>query len=54
MRYKYIKPKVFIVKISQKNVLLAGSVNGSISNETTSRAYGRQSRFSDWEDEEEE
>ena len=48
MKKIYNTPQIHIVTVSQQATILSGSVTGSISDETTGRAY---SRGDDWDEE---
>ncbi|MBQ8065081.1 MAG: toxin PIN [Prevotella sp.] len=50
MKNTYINPVINVVALRQQQSLLAGSVQGSLSNETTNIAYGRDFDFEDDED----
>jgi len=57
MNKKYISPEMKIINIDSNTTLLSGSVEGSISGETTPKAYSRRGNFFDdeeFDDEEEE
>ena len=47
MKRQYILPTMEVVSIHQNTSLLAGSVQGTISDETTDKAYSRGFDFSE-------
>jgi len=50
MNKKYISPAIEVVSTVYKHVLMAGSLQGEISNETTHVAFGRDFDFDDEEE----
>lgn len=50
MNKKYISPAIEVVPTVYKHVLMAGSLQGEISNETTHVAFGRDFDFDDEEE----
>jgi hypothetical protein len=51
MKKRYYSPAIEVVPIVYKHVLMAGSPQGEISNETTDVAFGREYDFDDEEEE---
>lgn len=49
MKMKYIKPVLIVVPLFSRNALLAGSLTGTLSDDTTDTAYSRDFDFYDEE-----
>ncbi len=49
MKMKYIKPVLIVVPLFSRNALLAGSLTGTLSDDTTDTAYSRDFDFDDEE-----
>ena len=56
MKKQYIAPKTLIISLNNQCALMAGSFNETLKTESVSDGdgftqYGRQGRFSDWNEE---
>lgn len=56
MKKTYIAPETVVVVLNNKTALMAGSFNETLKTESVSDGdgftqYGRQGRFSDWDEE---